>query len=236
MKAEFRIPILAGAVALAAGALYCAAQEQLRPDQLEKQGFVRLFNGSNLDGWRTKSTRWVVQDGVIYLSGSSDGQEHNDDYLWTEEVYGDFVLDLEYRTPREGANSGIFLRTSDLSDPVQTGLEVQVANARPDRPPNRGSVGGIYDIVAPSEIAHVNGEWNRYSITCRGPEVSVVLNGRLVSAVNLDEWAEMGKNPDGSPNKFTRSIKDFAREGHIGFQDHGRPVWYRNIWLKRLDK
>ena len=44
-----------------------------------------------------------------------------------------------------------------------------------------------------------------------------------------------GRNPDGSNNKFTRPLKDFARVGHIGFQDHGRQVWYRNIRIQRLD-
>ena len=42
------------------------------------------------------------------------------------------------------------------------------------------------------------------------------------------------QNPDGTPNKFKQAIKDFARVGYVGFQDHGRPVWYRNIKIKRL--
>jgi hypothetical protein len=41
-------------------------------------------------------------------------------------------------------------------------------------------------------------------------------------------------NPDNTKNKFGRALKDFARIGYIGLQDHGRPVWYRNIRIKRL--
>jgi hypothetical protein len=52
--------------------------------------------------------------------------------------------------------------------------------------------------------------------------------------MNVDEWTESGKNPGGTTNKFSRAIKDFVRVGYVGLQDHGRPVWYRNIRIKRL--
>ena len=62
-----------------------------------------------------------------------------------------------------------------------------------------------------------------------------MLNGELVSEADLDQWTEVRKNPDGTANKFTRPLKEFARTGYIGLQDHGTPVWYRNIRVKRLD-
>jgi hypothetical protein len=64
--------------------------------------------------------------------------------------------------------------------------------------------------------------------------ITVVLNGEQIIKMDLDKWTEPNKNPDGSKNKFPRALKDFAREGYIGFQDHGRSVWYRNIKIKRL--
>jgi hypothetical protein len=62
----------------------------------------------------------------------------------------------------------------------------------------------------------------------------VELNGEQILDVNLDEWTEAKKNPDGSPNKFATPIQKFARRGYVGLQDHGRPVWYRNIRLQEL--
>jgi hypothetical protein len=176
-----------------------------------------------------------VEDSVIALKGRTDRQEHNDNYLWTPVTYGDFVLDLEFRVI-QGTNSGVFIRTSDPRDPVQTGIEIQVGSSAPGRPLGRGSVGGIYDLVAPKTNPLKLDDWNRYVITCEGPKISVVLNGELVSQANLDLWTEAHKNPDGTPNKFDRPLKNYPRTGYIGLQDHGSPVWYRNIRVKRLDQ
>jgi len=209
----------------------------IAPAASENGGFASLFNGRDLDGWITgPDNAWVVEDGVISLKREFDGREHNGDYLWTKEKYADFVLELEFKVP-ERANSGVFLRTSNLKDPVYTGLEVQVSNSYGREKLTRGgTAGAIYDCLAPTKNAVKKpGQWNRYRITCRKNIVKVELNGQLVIEMDLDRWSEPKKNPDGSPNKFATPIKDFARTGHIGLQDHGRPVWYRKIRIKRLD-
>ena len=106
------------------------------------EGFTELFNGKDLSGWiNPPGSGWVVEDGAIALQQDVDGKEHNHEYLWTEQEYGDFVLELEFKVP-ERANSGVFLRTADMKDPVSTGLEIQVCNSYGRDTLTRGGTAG----------------------------------------------------------------------------------------------
>jgi hypothetical protein len=71
-------------------------------------------------------------------------------------------------------------------------------------------------------------------LTARGSRIHAVLNGQEIIELDLDRWTTAGRNPDGSPNKFKYAYKEMPRRGHIGLQDHGDPVWYRNIRIKPL--
>lgn len=189
-----------------------------------KMEWVALFNGKDLSGWSDASggvSKWVVTDGAI------SGQKGSGD-IWTKARYGNFVLEVEFKT---SGNSGVFFRTDNPKDPVQTGIEIQVDNPGG---PNKHSVGAIYDLVPPTKNAAKKDDWNKYVITASGPNIIVQLNGEKVSEMNLDKWTEAGKNPDGSANKFKKALKDWKREGHIGFQDHGNNVSYRNIRIAVL--
>ena len=58
--------------------------------------------------------------------------------------------------------------------------------------------------------------------------------------MDLNLWTEAGKNPDppdgpGTKNKFRTAYKDMSREGHLGFQYHGNPVWLKNLKIKSFD-
>ena len=201
-----------------------------------KQGFTTLFNGKDLTGWKAAPTsRWVVEDGALTLKDRSDGKEHNVEYLWTEKAYGNFILELEFKIP-ERANSGVFIRTPNLKDPVYTGIEIQVCNSYGREQLSRGgTAGAIYDCLAPTKNAVKKpGEWNRMRVICRDNKIGVVLNKQQIIDMDLDRWTEPKKNPDGTDNKFPTAIKDFARKGHVGLQDHGLPVWYRDIRIMEL--
>ena len=201
-------------------------------------GWETLFNGQDLTGWITgPDNHFVVENGELTVKRDNpDGQEHNLDYLWTEERYGDFILDLEFKVV-EGTNSGVFFRTDDLQDPVYTGLEVQVASSYGQEGVSKTrTAGAVYDLKEPSKNAiNPPGEWNTYRLTCRGSRIQVELNGEQVVDMDIAQWRMPHRNPDGTWNKFPTPGTAFAREGHIGLQDHGKPVWYRNIRVKRLD-
>ena len=171
-----------------------------------------------------KRGSWGMKDGVLARKGGGD--------IWTKETFGDFVLDLEFKTAK-GSNSGVFIRTGDIGDFVQAGIEVQIHDTTDGT--TRGACGAIYDCLAPSKnMVKKTGEWNHYTITCKANKIYVVLNGEQIIDMDLDEWTEPHKNPDGSKNKFRTAFKDMPRKGHIGLQDHGDPVWFRNVKIKPL--
>jgi len=186
--------------------------------------WISLFNGKDLSGWTNAAggeSKWTAENGVL------SGQKGNGD-LWTKARYGNFVLEVEFNTT---GNSGVFIRTDEPKNCVQTGIEIQVETPGG---PDRHSVGAIYDLVAPTKNAAKAGEWNKYVITAEGSKITVVLNGETITSMDLDQWTEAGKNPDGSGNKFKKALKDWKREGHIGLQDHGAKVSYRNLRIKPL--
>lgn len=156
--------------------------------------------------------------------------------VWTLREFDDFELELDFKLA-PGTNSGVMIRVDDRKDYVQRGLEVQVLDSHGTEPKNLTHVcGAIYDMAGPESTMAVNpaGEWNSYRIVCDGPMVQIVLNGEEVLEVNLDEWTEVGKNPDGTKNKFKIAGKDKPRSGFIGLQDHNDPVWFRDIRIKPL--
>ncbi|NQT15118.1 MAG: DUF1080 domain-containing protein, partial [Planctomycetes bacterium] len=188
----------------------------------EDGGWRPLLDGKTLSGWHNGSGKppgagWVLEDGAVVRKDRAGS-------LWTKERFGDFVLDLEFKT--EG-NSGVFIRTDNPRDCVQTGIEIQVY--KPVKTPTRGSCGSFYDCLAPTKEMCRAGKWNHMIITTADNKLAITLNGEKIINADLNRWTEAGKNPDGSKNKFRTALKDFKREGHIGFQDHGAWVAYRNV-------
>ena len=186
-----------------------------------------LFNGTDLSHWQSKdggrpSPNWIVDEGVL-------GRRAKAGMIWSKQRFGDFVLDLEFKTK---GNSGVFFRADDIKNPVQTGIEMQVYP--PVARPNTHSCGAIYDALAPTREVTKANAWNHVNITAQDNRIVVVMNGQQIIDMDLNEWDTARKNPNKSKNKFRKALKDFNREGHIGLQDHGAQVWYRNIRVKPL--
>jgi len=207
------------ALLLAIGSLAVSAQGA-------DEGWIKLFDGKDLSAWDNGSGKapaegWVVEDGTLIRKKPAG-------YIWSKQAFGDFILELEFKT--EG-NSGVFFRTGNPRDCVQTGLEMQVD--KPSLDPNKHTVGALYDALAPCKNAAV-ADWNKVVITCRGSKVTIEMNGERIVEADLDQWNQAGQNPDGTKNKYRTALKDFPREGKIGLQEHGAVVAYRNIRVKPL--
>src|SRR5438094_647355 len=85
------------------------------------KGFTSLFNGKDLDGWKSTGNMkvWGAENGVIYCEGGGGG------WLMTTKQYGDYELRLEYKMPK-GGNSGVGIRSPLKGDPAYVGMEIQL--------------------------------------------------------------------------------------------------------------
>ena len=194
----------------------------------DKEGWEILFDGTSLDAWDQGRNGWEITDQRELYRARKAGD------IWSKRRFCDFVLDLEFKVAK-GTNSGVFIRTHSRRNWLHTGIEVQVLDSAGKENPGRHDTGCVYDVKAPTKnTMRPAGEWNRYVITVDENTIVVELNGEKVNEMDLDRWTEAHKNPDGSRNKFKYAYRDMIREGFLALQDHGRPVWYRNIKIKLL--
>lgn len=203
------------------------------PPEAGREGWVSLFDGESLDGWRgfrmdTAPETWRVEDGV--LTGSGKGGN-----LATREPYADFELYLEWKIG-PGGNSGIILRASEeMKQPWHNGPEMQVLDNEAHEPKLTAdhAAGALYDLVdVPEGVEALTGSWNRVFIRVVGTRYTLVLNG-LVTA-DLDLASEGGRALIAA-SKFAK-YPEFGHilNGPVVLQAHGDPVSYRNILIRRL--
>lgn len=211
-----------------------AGDNQLTEEE-KTAGWQLLFNGKDLTGWKCNNGKEIatpVEEGslVPYKSGGY--------IIVHEKPFENFVLKCDVRWEDPRCNSGIFFRVEDPENPVHTGFEVQVMSG--DRI-GKHDFGAIYDLASTTKNNGKEiGEWNEVEVRCYGPYINIKVNGEEVAAMNCDEFDKPGICPDGRKHKFKlkgepRAVKDFARSGYLGFQDHGHKVWYKNVKLLELE-
>jgi hypothetical protein len=193
-------------------------------DNAPPKGFVALFNGKDLTGWKVNKGGnmkvWGAEDGVMFVAGGGGG------WLMTEKQYSNYELRLEFKMPKMG-NSGVGLRSPLEGDPAYVGMEIQLlddANWKGLQPWQQ--TGSIYGVVPAAKIVtRPHGEWNQMRIVAKGPHILVELNGTKLVDANLDDYTEKhGKRHPGLLRKT----------GHIGLQSYNFRVEFKNIYLKEL--
>ncbi len=176
---------------------------------------------------------WTTTDGVLTAS--------EDQAIWTNRDYDNFVLDLEFRTA-VGSNSGVIVYCSNADRWIPNSVEVQIADdhaAKWADAPKSWHCGAIFGHVGPTESAVKKpGQWNRFTITCRDKNIDVVLNGKHVTSIDMSKYTSAKTNPDGSkiPPWLSNPLATLPTKGKIGLQGKhaGAPIWFRNIKIKEL--
>jgi hypothetical protein len=202
-------------------------------DAEKKAGWKLLFDGKTLAGWRgfkteTPPSGWKAIDGV--LSREAAGGD-----IMTVEEFGDFELSLEWKLAK-GGNSGIFFHVTKEGDETWwSGPEFQVLDntVHRDGKVELTSAGSNYALHPPiRDVTKPVGEWNSVRILVKGPHVEHWMNG--VKIVEYELWSE-DWHQRVKASKFDKiPIYGRAKRGHIALQDHGDPVWYRNIKIRPL--
>ena len=208
-------------------------------DNVAPEGFVALFNGKDLSGWkgqvenpakRAQMTQqqlaeaqtaadnfarkhWKAENGEIVF----DGKGKN---LCTEKDYGDFEMLIDWKIPTDG-DSGLYLRGCP---------QIQIWDPNSKKGKNDHSVGsgGVHNNVKNPRIPTTRadkpvGEWNRFRILMLGDKVSVYLNDELVvHNVTMENSVEKDK--------------PLYPTGPIELQNHGGPLWFKNIYIRELPR
>jgi hypothetical protein len=231
-KSLLKIAFTLCAVAIFSTTLLLAqTPPQDHPDTSES-GWLPLFE-SNLSNVIRPGDVWSFENGVLTAT--------EDQAIWTDREYNNFIIDLEFKTA-EGTNSGVIIYASDIDNWIPNSVEIQIADDYAEKwanSPPTWQCGAIFGHKAPVKSAVKKpGEWNRYTITAMDNMIYVMLNGVQVNQMNMDKWISATKNPDGSaiPSWLSKPKADLPTRGHIGFQGKhaGAPIWFRNIHIKEL--
>lgn len=217
-----------------------AIRKHLRETPMQN-GFVSMFNGKDLYGWKglvgnpisrakmndaalakaqakadeTMKRDWFVEDGCIVFDGKGY------DNLCSVKQYGDFEMYVDWKLDTSGteADAGIYLRGTpqvQMWDISRTNVGAQVGS------------GGLYNNQTneskPLKVADNKlGMWNTFYIRMVGDRVTVYLNGELVTDNVILE------------NYWDRKQAIFPIE-QVELQAHGSKVYYRDIYIKELER
>ncbi len=174
------------------------------------EGFVSLFDGQTLDGWRGATDGYTCEDGLLVCQKRGGGR------LLTAREFGDFIFRFEYRL-EPGGNNGVSVR----------GHEIQILD---DDAPQYKNIkpcqyhGSIYCTV-PAKRGHTKpaGQWNAEEIRCQGSHWTVSVNGTVIVDVDL-------ATVPGQEALAKRTT------GPLGFLGHGSRVEFRNLRVKDLPR
>lgn len=199
----------------------------------EREGFVPIFNGLNMDGWTGNTTDYFAQEGkIVYQPSSSNASENH----YTIQEYGDFIMRFEFLL-KQGTNNGLGIRTPLHGNAAYVGMELQIldndAEMYKDRLQPYQYHGSVYGVI-PAKRGFLKpvGEWNYQEVQAIGTKIKITLNGEVILDGDIAEASKSGTETAdhlSHPGLLNPS-------GHIGFLGHGKPIEFRNLRIKCLTK
>jgi hypothetical protein len=223
------LAIAACLVLLMAGGPAMAQSNTLTPAE-KAAGWKLLFDGRTTEGWRGFKTPapargWMATDGAL----GPDPKAALD--IMTQEQFDNFELAFDWKIGPKG-NSGVMFHVIEDGDRTYwSGPEYQVLDNSRGEPPKQRA-GALYDLYEPSQdVPKPVGKWNQARIVVNRGKVEHWLNGVKVAAYDMNS-ADFKARVAASKFKAWPFAK--SGKGHIALQNHGDPVWYRNIKLRPL--
>ena len=180
--------------------------------------FQALFDGGDLSGWK-HSGNWEVKDGAITRTGRGGSL-----VFAASKIPDDFELRFDWKVAK-GSNSGVYYR------PGQYEYQILDNDVHADGRNPRTSAASLYFCMQPSKDAtQPVGQWNQGRIVCKGSVIQHWLNGQKV--IDFDYADPKWEFNVGMLKQRGGNLT--ARGAHLSLQDHGDPVWYRNILLRAI--
>jgi hypothetical protein len=235
-----------GVIILFAGLYFsgCKKAENKLTRQETSDGWVLLFDGKSLDGWRDfkggtpVTAPWKAENGTLTSLGSGSDSTG---YIVTNKDYENFILAFDWKISERG-NSGLLYHVVERPEfkvPYVTGPEYQLIDeaAFPGKIEELQKTAADYAMYVcdpAKKVLNKAGEWNRSRIVFDNGHVEHWLNGQKV--LEFEAWTDDWFNRRESGKWDFAPEYGLARSGRFAVQDHGSRVWFKNMKIKELPR
>jgi Domain of Unknown Function (DUF1080) len=175
-----------------------------------------LFNGRDLTGWVREGNAGfsIDSEGSVVCTGEGNYPS----WLRSEREYENFEMEFEFRLENYG-EGGVFLHAPLHGRSSNVGFEIQLSDDSRHPGPCTASTGAVFGAVPPRAHYAAIDVWNRVQVRFDWPRLQVIVNDQVVQDLNCEKVDE---------------LRYRKRSGYLGFQDRGKPTWYRNVRIREL--